>query len=143
MSRFLSVELVKEIGYRYAQAHLQFDEPMPSFDSRFPGKLETALEAPRRQLGGGFIYKTLAEQASVLFYEMNKIHPFLNGNKRMAVVSLLVFLHFNGCWMHVPWRRMYDIALRVATSSPQDRKKILSILTTVFEKSMTKMEGGN
>jgi len=37
----------------------------------------------------------LEEKAARLFYLINKNHPFLNGNKRIAVMALFVFLSLN------------------------------------------------
>lgn len=37
----------------------------------------------------------MEEKAARLFYLINKNHPFLNGNKRIAVMALFVFLSLN------------------------------------------------
>lgn len=81
MAEFLTLDDVREICFVYTQQHLAFKEPLPDFDTRFAGKLESILHAPQQSLGGEIVYKTLAEQAAVLFYEITKQHPFMMGSK--------------------------------------------------------------
>lgn len=64
---FLALEDVRDICYAYAKAHLTFDEPIPSFESRFPQKLEAILAAPQIQIGGKFIHSSLSQQVAVCF----------------------------------------------------------------------------
>ena len=85
MSHFLTLEDIRDICYVYAKAHLTHDEPIPSFDTRYSEKLEAVLASPQTQIGGRFVYSSMSLQAAVLFYEMIKQHPFLNGNKRMKL----------------------------------------------------------
>ena len=47
------------------------------------------------------LYPSLAGKASMLFYLMIKNHPFLNGNKRIAIITLLMFLLRNNKWLKV------------------------------------------
>jgi len=55
------------------------------------GLLESALARPR----SGY-YKTLAEQAAALLHSLALNHPFVDGNKRVAVALTAVFLRLNG-----------------------------------------------
>jgi len=55
------------------------------------GLLESAVHAPR--IG---YYTSLAELAAVYTYGIAKNHPFLDSNKRTALVVALVFLEMNG-----------------------------------------------
>lgn len=128
MIRFLTLEHAEKICFEYARARLTHDEPIPSFETRFPGKLESALAAPQRTYGGKFLYGTLERQTAVLFYEMVKLHPFQNGNKRIATVSLMVFFALNDSWLRTNWRELYDIAIIVADSRPAHREGILRLL---------------
>ena len=133
MSVFLTVEDIKNIAYEYARAHLTYDEPLPSFEMRYPDKLEIALHAPQQMVGGEVVYKTLPEQAAVLFYEMIKLHPFFNGNKRIACVSLLTFVMINGKWLRFAgWRDLYDFAVGVAESEVREREQVILELTITF-----------
>ena len=128
MSYFLSEEDIKNICYEYAKAHLTYDEPIPSFGTKYADKLETALASPQKIISGKLIYPGLPEQTAVLFYEMIKLHPFMNGNKRIACVSLMAFLSLNGKWLKTDWQELYDIAVTVANSQTKNRSGILKLL---------------
>ncbi|HBH46158.1 MAG: hypothetical protein A2445_03650 [Candidatus Jacksonbacteria bacterium RIFOXYC2_FULL_44_29] len=131
MSQFLTLDDVKNICYEYAKAHLTFDEPIPSFETRFANQLETALAAPQRSA-----YPTIHQQGAVLFYELIKLHPFLNGNKRIACVSLMVFLQLNDAWLKASWRELYDIAITVANSRTENREGLLRLLTDFIKNNL-------
>ena len=71
------------------------DEPIPDFSSRFDGILESCLAVPFQKYAGKDVYQGLVAKAARLFYLMVKNHPFKNGNKRIAITTLLTFLFFN------------------------------------------------
>ena len=133
MYQFLTLKDVRDICYVYAKTHLTHDEPIPSFDTRYREKLEAVLASPQTQINGGFVHSSMSRQAAVLFYEMIKQHPFLNGNKRIACVSLMVFLSLNDTWLKTSWRELYDIAVTVATSRSDNRKGMLQLLTDFIQ----------
>lgn len=125
----LTVEDTQHICHKLARRHLAYDEPIPPFELRFPDQLEQALFIPQQTVGGKFAYPTLEEKGAVLFYEMIKLHPFLNGNKRIACVTLLTFLILNDKWLRLEVEQLYRIAIKVAESSPSDRPYILRLLS--------------
>ncbi|HWQ99772.1 MAG TPA: type II toxin-antitoxin system death-on-curing family toxin [Candidatus Methylomirabilis sp.] len=132
MNKFLTIETVEKVCFVYASERMSFNEPFPPFSSRYPGKLESAIEAPMRSFGGVLMYKTLEEQAAVLFYELTKLHPFENGNKRMAVVSTFIFLYLNDRWLMVTHDELYQTAIGVASSDARDRENVLKELFVFF-----------
>lgn len=138
MAQFLTLEDVRDICYIYAKAYLTHDEPIPSFNTRYLEKLEAVLASPQTQIGGKFVHSSMSRQAAVLFYEMIKQHPFLNGNKRIACVSLLVFLSLNSAWLKTNWRELYDIAVTVATSRSDNREGMLQLLTDFIQNNVEK-----
>ena len=58
--------------------------------------LDSALEAPFQTFGGEALYPTLEEKAARLGYALIANHAFLDGNKRIGMYVLLVFLRLNG-----------------------------------------------
>lgn len=58
--------------------------------------LDAAIEAPYAAFGGIEFFPTLAEKAARLAFGLAANHPFNDGNKRIAVVSVLVLLGVNG-----------------------------------------------
>lgn len=136
MTHFLTIEDVEHIAFRYAQKHLAYNEPIPPFNSRFPNQLETALRIPAKSIGGKLMYEPLSKQAGVLFYEMIKLHPFENGNKRIACVTLLTFLMLNKMWMNITQDEIYNLAIQVANSDAQNRHNVLDELAIFLEKNI-------
>ena len=96
MMRAVTVEEVEYIAFKLAREHLAFDEPIPDFQTRFPNRLESCLLTPFVRFAGTSPYSSLSAKAAMLLYLMIKNHPFQNGNKRIAITTLLVFLHKNG-----------------------------------------------
>lgn len=68
------------------------------------------------RFGGKAPYRSLASKAAMLLYLMIKNHPFQNGKKRLAITTLLVFLHKNGKWLDVDPQVFYEFTVWVARS---------------------------
>ena len=58
--------------------------------------LESAVAAPQASFAGKSPYKDLAEVAAAYLYYLCRNHPFIDGNKRAALGSCIVFLRLNG-----------------------------------------------
>src|SRR3989344_1819753 len=97
----VTIREVEYLAYSLAQELMSWDEPIPEFASRFPHTLESCLATPFQMFGGKPLYKGLIDKAAMLFYLMIKNHPFKNGNKRIAVTTLVVFLYRNNKWLTV------------------------------------------
>ncbi|MBU9422609.1 type II toxin-antitoxin system death-on-curing family toxin [Burkholderia gladioli] len=59
------------------------------------GLVASATIRPRTSLGGVEKYRTLEAKAAALFHSLIQNHPFHNGNKRTALVSMVRFLDLN------------------------------------------------
>jgi len=57
--------------------------------------LESALAAPRASFGGEPIMKDAVEIAAAYLYYLCRNHPFIDGNKRVALVTCVTFLKLN------------------------------------------------
>lgn len=86
----LTVEIVKEI---HAEAIAEFGGSQGIRDSAL---LESAVAAPQASFGGKSPYSDLVETAAAYLYFLCRNHPFIDGNKRMALGACLVFLRLNG-----------------------------------------------
>lgn len=115
----LTLQEVKQTAFLFAQQHLAFNEPIPDFRTRYPHRLESCLAMPFLKIGGSQLYKGLTGKASALFYFMIKNHPFQNGNKRIAIMTLLVLLLKNGKWLNADIQTMYNFTVWVAQSPPE------------------------
>jgi death on curing protein len=137
----LALADVEFIAHRLAQEILKFDEPIPDFSTRFPDRLESCLSAPFQSFGKHDLYKTLIDKASILFYLMIKNHPFQNGNKRVAVTTLLVFLHQNGKWASMHPQDLYKFAVWVAGSNPTAKDGVVLSIRQILEKTLVRGDG--
>jgi len=123
--KILKVEHVEEIAHEMARRQMDWDEPIPDFGTRFPGKLESCLVQAFQTFGKRDLYPTLMDKAAIMFYLMIKNHPFINGNKRIAVTSVITFLLLNKKWLSVTNDQLYNIAVWVAKSDPQVKNGVL------------------
>jgi death-on-curing protein len=121
--KILTVGEVEYVAYVLAKETMTWDEPIPEFGSRFPNILESCLVVPFQSFGGKPAYKGLIGKASILFYLLIKKHPFQNGNKRIAMATLLYFLYKNRKWLGVDNQEFYNFAKWVAASNPKLRKE--------------------
>ncbi|MFA5810913.1 MAG: type II toxin-antitoxin system death-on-curing family toxin [bacterium] len=132
----LSVKEIEEIAFELARETMSWDEPIPDFNTRFPERLESCLATPFQTFDKKHLYRGLTEKAAVLFYLMIKNHPFTNGNKRIAVTTLLVFLALNGKWILVTDQELYNFAVWVASSPPQLMSKTVEAVREFVEKNL-------
>ena len=114
--KIITVKEVEYISFRLAQEMLSFNEPIPDFSTRFPNILESCLATPFQSFSGKSLYPTFVSKASILFYLMIKNHPFQNGNKRIAMTTLFVFLYKNRKWVKVDTQQLYNFTMWIAQS---------------------------
>lgn len=67
-----------------------------SLGIRDEGLLRSALAQPNAAFGDELLHPTLEAQAAAYLFHLAKNHPFVDGNKRIAVACCLVFLVLNG-----------------------------------------------
>ncbi|MGB8951499.1 MAG: type II toxin-antitoxin system death-on-curing family toxin [Candidatus Aminicenantales bacterium] len=126
--RLITLREVEYIAFRLAQEMLAFNEPIPDFSTRFPHILESCLAAPFQSFSKKPLYPGLISKASMLFYLMIKNHPFQNGNKRIAITTLFVFLYLNGKWIEVDTQELYNFTVWIAQSPPQFKSETVQAI---------------
>lgn len=134
--KILKVEHVEEISYQMAQRQMAWDEPIPDFGSRYPGKLESCMVQSFQTFGKRDLYPGLVKKTAILFYLMIKNHPFLNGNKRIAVTTMITFLIINKKWLNVTNEELYGIAVWVAKSNPKTKEGVVIAIENFIERSI-------
>lgn len=63
---------------------------------RNQGGLESAVAQAEAAFGGEYLHSDVFEMAAAYAFHIAENQPFLDGNKRAALSSALVFLHING-----------------------------------------------
>lgn len=99
------------------------------------GKLEGIINSVyQNAFGQG--YHTPMEKAANLLYFVVKNHPFVNGNKRIAVFLFCMFLE-----MHIPdfvekkigYAALPAVALFIAVSDSQDKNLVVNLVIRLFQ----------
>ena len=76
--------------------------------------LDSALESAFVTFGGAELYPSIEEKAARLGHSLIANHAFVDGNKRIGIFALLVFLEVNGCGIHPTNDEVAHITLAVA-----------------------------
>ena len=63
-----------------------------SFGLMSSGRLDASIAAARQTMFGQELYPDLFSKAAILFYLLVMNHAFVDGNKRIAALSLIEFL---------------------------------------------------
>lgn len=121
----IKVEHVEEIAVELARATMEWNEPIPDFSTRYRGVLESCLATAFQTYAKRELYPGLLDKAAMVFYQMIKNHPFFNGNKRIAVTTLLTFLRLNDRWLAATSDELYRFSVWVAESDPVAKKGVL------------------
>ena len=130
--KWIDAEDFEFICFNLTKKLMESYEPIPPYSTRDNSLLESSLASPRQAFE--LTNASLTEQASILFYSLIKNHPFKNGNKRIAVMTLLVFLNLNNKWLEIRPLLLYKVAVLVAESKPHERGFVLKKNTKIFEK---------
>ena len=121
----LTLQEVELIAHDLAQRLMAWNEPIPPFKTRSAHKLESCITQPYMSFGGKELYPGFINKAAILFYLMNKNHPFLNGNKRVAMTTLFYFLSIHSFWLNVDQQRLYNFAKWVSASPPEFKDDVV------------------
>lgn len=87
---------------------------------RDEGLLEAALAAPFASFSGQEIYKSLEEKVARLGYGIIKNHAMIDGNKRLAVHCMEMFLLINQVRLSYDLEAAEKIVLDVATNQASE-----------------------
>jgi len=83
------------------------------------GLLDSALARPRSSAFGHDAYATPELKASALLHSLINNHPLVDGNKRLAWISTMVFLRINGLESNLHNDIAYALILDIAGSSTE------------------------
>ncbi|MGN0654460.1 MAG: type II toxin-antitoxin system death-on-curing family toxin [Oscillospiraceae bacterium] len=93
------------------------------------GLLESALEAPFQTFDGKDLYPALIQKAARLGHSLVSNHPFVDGNKRIGIHTMLVFLAVNGIEIECTQKELIDVGLSLANGT-MDAEKLLIWLSS-------------
>lgn len=105
----LTVEIVREI-------HAESLRLFGGLDGvRDENLLLSAVLTPQSSFGGTSPYSDLIEVAAAYLFYICRNHPFLDGNKRTALASAIVFLRLNEVEPPSDSEAWYELTMKVAS----------------------------
>jgi death-on-curing protein len=107
------VFLDKQIILDIHQKQIEFFGGDPGISDE--GLLESATCAPINYFNYSLVKNTFDLSACYAFH-LVKNHPFVDGNKRVALASCLTFLRLNGIRIEIRQRRLFKAMLELTTS---------------------------
>jgi death-on-curing protein len=82
---------------------------------RDAGLLQSALGMPSATFEGRFLHDSLHEMAAAYLFHLVQNHPFVDGNKRVGLMALLIFLGLNAHWLEADPDDLERLVLGVAS----------------------------
>jgi death-on-curing protein len=79
------------------------------------GLLESAAAMPAAGMRGEYFHQGLYEMAAAYLFYLCSNHPFVDGNKRVALDAAMTFLEINGVEVTAPVGEVVELTLAVAT----------------------------
>ncbi len=95
--------------------------------------LESAIAMPLATFDNVFLHSSLFEMAAAYAYHIAENQPFLDGNKRTALASALVFLELNNVENFDPEMKLYDAMINIA-NKVIGKKEMADIFKTLQTK---------
>jgi len=124
MDKRVSKEELEYMAELFTQYMRENDGSSSEYEVRNSGKLESSITQPFQKISGNDLYPTLVSRASMLYYLCIKNHPFEDGNKRMGIFALLIYLAKNGYWLDCSDEELFDITVYTAGSSVKDMEEV-------------------
>ena len=81
------------------------------------------------------LYPTLIDKAANLLYLVSNDHKFENGNKRTAVVSMLILLAINDSWLSMSPDDLHELAVEVVKSK-QSKNEVIQHIKSALQSSL-------
>ena len=79
--------------------------------------IESAVNAPFQTFDNMELYPTVEEKAAHLFYGLVKNHGFIDGNKRVAVHAMFIYLSLNYIFFDYTVEEMEKLVIGLADGS--------------------------
>jgi len=109
-----------------------------AYEIRNTEKLESSITQPFQEIGGQELYPTLVSKASMLYYFCIKNHPFEDGNKRMGIFVLIIYLAKNGYWLDTTNEELFDMTVYTAASSMKNKEEVVKKIEAFVERNVVK-----
>ena len=112
--RFITEQQALEVHWALVEDFCEASDPISPPGVRSESLLGSAVFRPQTSLGGELKYPTAEMSSAALLHAMIHNHPFHNGNKRTALVLMLVALDENGIFPEFNEDELFKFVLTVA-----------------------------
>ena len=86
--------------------------------------LESAIYMPESSFNGKYLHESIPAMTAAYAYHICQNHSFIDGNKRVALASSLVFLDINGYEFNCNKEKLYNEIMNVAKGEENKYKLI-------------------
>jgi len=86
--------------------------------------LSSAIYMPESSFEGLYLHETVPAMAAAYAFHICQNHPFIDGNKRVALASSLVFLDINGYELNCKDETLYNKIMDVAKNETKKEELI-------------------
>jgi death-on-curing protein len=76
--------------------------------------LESAIGTPQATFDGELLHASIVEQAAAYLFHLCQNHPFVDGNKRIALMATIAFLGLNDYRLDADEDELVEFVLRIA-----------------------------
>lgn len=90
--------------------------------------LESALNAPFQSFNGIYVCPTIESKAARLGYGLIMNHAFIDGNKRIGLLSMLVFVEINGLELNYTDEELISLGLGISSGAMDDKALLTWII---------------
>ena len=86
--------------------------------------LSSAIYMPESSFDGQYLHESIPSMAAAYTYHICQNHPFLDGNKRVALASSLVFLDINEYEFNCKDEKLYNEIMNLAKGETKKEELI-------------------
>ena len=86
---------------------------------------------PESSYNGKYLHESIPAMAAAYAYHLCQNHPFIDGNKRVALASSLVFLDINGYELNCDEEVLYNEIMNVAKGETKKEELIMFYIDNV------------
>ncbi|AGB41421.1 death-on-curing family protein [Halobacteroides halobius DSM 5150] len=79
--------------------------------------LDSAIKQPKSTFEGNYLHDSIFKMASAYGFHLCKNHPFIDGNKRVALVAMDTFLQNNGYEITASEKETYKIMIKLSSEN--------------------------
>jgi len=93
------------------------------------GLLDSALAQPIATFDGKYVHTDIFQMAAAYGFHLCQNHPFIDGNKRTALVAMYLFLFVNGYQINADKKSLFAIVMGIADGSVE-KQQLADFLST-------------